>query len=100
MSQKRNKNSTKTEDGRSGNKKQKVRGEKRYRFKNFNERIEEIDISSIQRIGGYRGNGPQSTDSTWFELNLDSWKELNCSAAFAKFCYAVTPMTGTPEAPF
>lgn len=69
--------------------------ERRYRFKNFNERIEDIDILSIQNIGGYRGPGPQSTDTTWFELSLIEWKELNCSAAFAKFCYAVTPMTGT-----
>lgn len=68
---------------------------KRYRFKNFNERIEEIEISSIQKIGGYRGPGPTSTSTTWFELSLTEWKELNCSAAFAKFCYAVTPMTGT-----
>lgn len=69
--------------------------EKRYRFRNFNDRIDDIDISSIQRIGGYRGSGPDSTDSTWFELSLIEWKELNCSAAFAEFCYAVTPMTGT-----
>lgn len=69
--------------------------EKRYRFKNFNDRIEDIDISSIQSIGGYRGAGPVNTDSTWFELSLNEWKELNCSASFAKFCYAVTPMTGT-----
>jgi U3 small nucleolar RNA-associated protein 20 len=86
-------------DAQSRKKKQKggygVVRERRYRFKNFNERIEDIDISSIQNIGGYRGPGPQSTDSTWFELSLNEWKELNCSAAFAKFCYAVTPMTGT-----
>ena len=68
---------------------------RRYRFKNFNERIEEIEISSIQRIGGYHGTGPKSTDTTWFELSLDAWKELNCSAAFAKFCWSVTPLTGT-----
>lgn len=68
---------------------------KRYRFKNFNERIEEVEIGSIQKIGGYRGSGPTGTDTTWFELSLNEWKELNCSAAFAKFCYAVTPMTGT-----
>lgn len=91
-----------TENGNGGaetHKKQKkgsgVARERRYRFKNFNERIEDIDISSIQNIGGYRGPGPESTDSTWFELSLNEWKELNCSAAFAKFCYAVTPMTGT-----
>ena len=69
--------------------------EKRFHFKNFNDRIEDIDISSIQNIGGYRGPGPSTSDCTWFELSLKEWKELNCSAAFAKFCYAVTPMTGT-----
>ena len=90
-----NENSGAKSQGKKQKKGSGVVRERRYRFKNFNDRIEDIDISSIQDIGGYRGPGPQSTDSTWFELSLIEWKELNCSAAFAKFCYAVTPMTGT-----
>lgn len=69
--------------------------EKRFHYRSFNDRIEEISISSIQKIGGYRGSGPNSTDTTWFELSLIEWQELNCTAAFAKFAKIVRPLTGT-----
>ncbi len=81
-----------------GSKKGKVAGvdlDRRHRFRSFNDRIEEVDISSIQKIGGYRGSGPSSSDTTWFELSLVAWQEMNCSAAFAKFSQKIRPLTGT-----
>ena len=68
---------------------------RRYRFRSFNDRIEDVDISSIQKIGGYRGTGPESADTTWFELSLFEWQELNCTAAFARFAQQVRPLMGT-----
>lgn len=68
---------------------------KRYRFQSFSDRIDAVSLASIQKIGGYHGSGPDSTDSTWFELSLYAWQELNCTAPFARLCSVLRPLVGT-----
>lgn len=66
----------------------------RFRFETFASRIDCISIDLIKKVGGYTGTGPDA-NSSWFELSLREWQELNCTAPFRRFCDELRPLVGT-----
>lgn len=66
----------------------------RFRFETFASRIDCISIDLIRKVGGYTGAGPDA-NSSWFELSLREWQELNCTTPFKRFCDELRPLVGT-----
>ena len=66
---------------------------KRFQFETFSARIDSISIESLKSVGGYTGSGPDKS-SSWFELSLKEWQELNCTAPFRAFCKQLRSFVG------
>ena len=59
--------------------------------------MERISWDTVRTSSGINSsfNSNQRVSSSWFEEGISRWRELCCTAPFAKFCARVAPYTGS-----
>ncbi|BBN08979.1 U3 small nucleolar RNA-associated protein 20 [Marchantia polymorpha subsp. ruderalis] len=68
-------------------------GPKRFVFKNFSQRVEEVDVDVFRSLTPVKFE--PSSGSSFFHENLVRWRELNCAAEFNDVYHELLPLVQT-----
>ncbi|KAG6556135.1 hypothetical protein Mapa_002076 [Marchantia paleacea] len=68
-------------------------GPKRFVFKNFSQRVEEVDVDVFRSLTPVKFE--PSSGSSFFHENLLRWRELNCAAEFNDVYHELSPLVQT-----